>query len=139
MASRGLLVLIQVDKHSGVPVYRQVMEQVRQRIMSGQLSEGDQLESVANLAKRLNVNPMTISKAYGFLVEEQLIERRAGVGLFVRSVRKDKKRKARDSLLEEAMNKAAALTVQLDMDASEARELFDEYFQLHKSSQENVV
>jgi GntR family transcriptional regulator len=85
MAWRGLFVLIQIDKYSGIPVYRQVMEQVTRQIMSGHLNEGDQLESVANLAKRLNVNPMTISKAYGFLVEEQLVERRAGVGLFVRS------------------------------------------------------
>jgi GntR family transcriptional regulator len=139
MACQGLLVLIQIDKHSGVPVYRQVMEQVTRQIMSGSLVEGDQLESVANLAKRINVNPMTISKAYGFLVEEQLIERRAGVGLFVRSVRKDKKRKVRDSLLDEAMNKAAALTVQLGIDADEARALFDEYYQLNKASRENAA
>src|SRR5688500_12626646 len=115
------------------------MEQVTRQIMSGHLTEGNQLESVANLARRINVNPMTISKAYGFLVEEQLIERRAGVGLFVRSIRKDKKRKVRDSLLEEAMNRAAALTVQLGMDAEEARELFDEYFQINKSSQEHAA
>ncbi len=128
--------LIQIDKHSGIPVYRQVMEQVTRQIMSGQLDAGDQLESVAALARRLKVNPMTISKAYGFLVEDDLVERRAGVGLFVKSVRLDKKRKVRNTLLDEAMRKAAALTVQLGLDADEASELFNEHFQQSKSTQE---
>src|SRR5688572_17322820 len=114
------------------------MEQVTRQIMSGQLAEDDQVESVANLAKRINVNPMTISKAYGFLVEEGLVERRAGVGLFVRAVRQDKKRRVKSHLLDEAMNRAAALTVQLGLEADEAGELFNEYFQEQKSSQERA-
>jgi GntR family transcriptional regulator len=131
--------LIQIDKHSGIPVYRQVMEQVTRQIMSGQLNEGDQLESVANLAARLKINPMTISKAYGFLVEEGLVERRAGVGLFVKAVRLDRKRKVRSHLLDEAMSKAAALTVQLGIDEREASELFTEHFRYNQARQEKAA
>lgn len=124
--------LIQIDKRSGIPVYRQVMEQVTRQIMSGQLAAGDQIESVASLAKRIKVNPMTISKAYGYLVEEGLVERRPGVGLFVNAVRPDKKRRVQHELLEQAMGKAAALAVQLGLDAGEAADLFSEHFDNNK-------
>jgi GntR family transcriptional regulator len=127
--------LIQVDKHSGIPVYRQVMEQVTRLIMSGQLSAGDQLESVAILAKRVKVNPMTVSKAYGFLVEEGLVERRPGVGLFVNAVREDKKRRVQHDLLERAMSRAAGLAVQLGLDDDEAMALFNEHFENNRVKQ----
>lgn len=131
--------LIQVDKHSGIPVYRQVMEQVTRLIMSGQLAVGDQLESVATLAKRVKVNPMTVSKAYGFLVEEGLVERRPGVGLFVNTVREDKKRRVQHDLLERAMSRAAGLAVQLGLEAGEASDLFSEHFQNNKTKQKRMV
>ena len=83
--------LLEIDHHSGVPIYRQVIEQIRQQIMAGQLSEGEQLMSVRELAAQLRVNPMTISKAYALLEVEGLVERRRGVGLFAARLRKDKK------------------------------------------------
>jgi GntR family transcriptional regulator len=119
--------LIQIDKHSGIPVYRQVMEQVTRLIMSGQLAAGTQLESVASLAGRVRVNPMTISKAYSFLVEEELVERRPGVGLFVLPVRQDRKDRLRDSLLEEAMGRAADMALQLGLEPDEAGRLFADH------------
>lgn len=131
--------LIQINKHSGIPVYRQVMEQVVRQIMSGQFAAGDQLESVASLAKRIKVNPMTVSKAYGFLVEEGLVERRAGVGLFVNSVRQDKKHKVQQGLLEEAMGQAAGLAVQLGMEAGEAADMFSEHFENNRVKQKRKV
>lgn len=115
------------------------MEQVTRQIMAGQLAVGDQLESVAHLAKRLNVNPMTISKAYGFLVAESLVERRAGLGLFVRSVQQDKKKKVKKELLDKAMERAAALTVQLGLSAEEAQELFGQYFEKNKTNGEDAA
>ena len=75
--------LLQIDHHSGQPIYRQVMEQIRRQILAGHLGEGEQLASVRELAGQLNVNPMTISKAYSLLEIEGLLERRRGVGLFV--------------------------------------------------------
>ena len=131
--------LIQVDKHSGIPVYRQVMEQVTRQIMSGQLVAGDQVESVASLAKRIKVNPMTVSKAYGFLVEEGLVERRPGVGLFVNAVREDKKRRVQHELLERAMSRAAGLAVQLGLEAGEAAEQFNEHFENNKVKQKRMA
>ena len=78
--------MIQIDPKDGVPIYRQVMDQIKLQVMTGKLMPGQQLESVSSLSGRLKVNPMTISKAYGFLVEEGVVDRRKGVGIFVAEV-----------------------------------------------------
>ena len=53
--------LISLDKHSGVPIYRQFMDQVKYQILTGSIPEGDQLKSVREFASLLKINPMTIS------------------------------------------------------------------------------
>jgi GntR family transcriptional regulator len=116
--------LLDIDPHGGLPIYRQVMNQIRRQIMTGQLATGTQLESVKSLSSRLKVNPMTISKAYGFLVEEGLLERRRGVGLFVNHVRADSRRKLQQTMLNEAFEKAATLAVQMGISVDEASRLF---------------
>ena len=120
--------IFDLDLHGGVPIYRQVMDQVRRQILIGHLAVGEQIESVKSLSARLKVNPMTVSKAYGFLVEEGILERRRGVGLFVRSIRKDVKRRQQDRMLDCAMSKVAALAVQMRIPEEEALRLFvDQY------------
>jgi GntR family transcriptional regulator len=128
--------LVQIDTHRGVPLYRQVMDQVTRMIVSGELAEGEQLESVASLAARLKINPMTISKAYGFLVESGLIERRPGLGLFVRAVANDRKRKVKETLLAEAVGRSAALAAQLGLDEQAAVGLFVAQFRRTKTQRE---
>lgn len=128
--------IIDIDIHGGVPIYRQVMDQVRRQIMTGQMAEGGQLESVANLSARLKVNPMTISKAYGFLVQEGLVERRRGVGLFVRQIKTDTKKRLRSSVLTEALKKAASLATQMEIDVDEALRLFQKQFEQIGSQKE---
>ena len=125
--------LIEIDHHIGVPIYRQVIRQVRQQIMTDGLMEGDQLEAVRDLAARLKVNPMTISKAYSFLEAEGLVERRRGVGLFVVKVRKDKKDKIRRELLDDAVGKAAATAIQLGVSEAGLIELLKKRYKAYKS------
>ena len=120
--------ILDLDRHGGVPIYRQVMDQVRRQILIGQLKVGEQVESVKSLSARLKINPMTVSKAYGFLVEEGLLDRRRGVGLFVRSIRKDVKRRQQDRMLERAMNKVAALAVQMGIPEERALRLFSDQY-----------
>jgi GntR family transcriptional regulator len=74
---------LQIDPHSGIPVYRQIMDQVRYYVASGVLEPGDQLPSIRELAQRLSVNPTTIVKAYNELAHAQAIEMRHGKGVFV--------------------------------------------------------
>jgi GntR family transcriptional regulator len=128
--------LIDIDVHGGVPIYRQVIEQVRRLIMTGQMDEGDQVESVNKLSSRLKVNPMTISKAYSFLVQEGLLERRRGVGLFVARLQSDTKKDLKSSVLGEALSKAASLAVQMDVSEDEATDLFGKHFNKIKSQKE---
>ena len=71
--------LIVVDSQSGVPVYRQIIEQVRFQVAAGLLRPGAELPSTRTLSQELGINPMTVSKAYGLLEEEGLVVRRAGL------------------------------------------------------------
>ena len=75
--------IVRVDPNSGVPVYRQIVEQVRFQVTSGLLAPGTALPSTRALSQKLGVNPMTVSKAYAILENERLIEHRPGLTLTV--------------------------------------------------------
>jgi len=77
-------VLIVVDPHSGVPVYRQLMDQIKLHVSGGLLKPGEPLPSTRALSAQLGVNPMTVSKAYSYLEKEGVLERRPGLPLVVR-------------------------------------------------------
>ena len=67
-----------LNPQSGVPIYRQLLEQVRRMVASGQLTPGTELPSVRELAVLHAVNPMTISRAYSLLESEGLLTRNRG-------------------------------------------------------------
>ena len=125
--------LLEIDHHSGVPIYRQVIRQIRQQIMTDGLKEGDQLETVRDLAARLKVNPMTISKAYSFLEVEGLVERKRGIGLFVAKVRKGRREQIKAKLLNSIVNKAAITAIQLGVSEDEAIESLKKHYKEYKS------
>ena len=66
------------------PIYRQLRDRVVAMILDGVLKEGDPLPSVRNVAAEYRVNPLTVLKGYEQLVNEELVEKRRGLGLFVR-------------------------------------------------------
>lgn len=72
-----------LDARSGVSPYLQLIQQVRQALRLGLLSEGDQLPTVKDVVARLAINPNTVLKAYRELEYEGLAAARAGVGTFV--------------------------------------------------------
>ncbi|HEX7128782.1 MAG TPA: GntR family transcriptional regulator [Rhodanobacteraceae bacterium] len=69
--------------NDNVPIYRQLRERVVAMILDGALNEGDPLPSVRQVAAEYQINPLTVSKAYQELVDEQLVEKRRGLGMFV--------------------------------------------------------
>jgi DNA-binding transcriptional regulator YhcF (GntR family) len=73
----------QLDLHSGMPVYRQIIDQVRGGIASGLLTSGDQLPTVRQLAVDLAINPNTVVRAYRELEFGGLIETHQGTGTFI--------------------------------------------------------
>ena len=65
------------------PIYRQLRDRVVAMILDGVLKEGDPLPSVRNVAAEYRVNPLTVLKGYQELVDEELVEKRRGLGMFV--------------------------------------------------------
>jgi GntR family transcriptional regulator len=126
--------IIELDHHSGVPIYRQLMEQVRRQIMGGQLPEGEKLVSVRELARLLKVNPMTVSKAYTLLEMEGILERRRGVGLFVAGLKKGHKRKTKSVIVRGMLKKAALTAIQMDMTQEELQEMIEDIYKNYNSS-----
>jgi GntR family transcriptional regulator len=72
-----------IDPHSGIPIYRQMMDQVKYYAASAILKPGDMLPSIRQLSRDLSVNPTTIVKAYSELQHEGVIELRHGKGVFL--------------------------------------------------------
>ena len=66
------------------PIYRQLRDRVVAMILDGVLQEGDSLPSVRNVAAEYRLNPLTVLKGYQQLVDEQLVEKRRGLGMFVK-------------------------------------------------------
>jgi GntR family transcriptional regulator len=65
------------------PIYRQLRDRIVAMILDGVLREGDPLPSVRNVAAEYRVNPLTVLKAYQALTDEQLVEKRRGLGMFI--------------------------------------------------------
>jgi GntR family transcriptional regulator len=72
-----------IDNQSGVPFYRQIIEQVKYAISRGELSTGDRLPTVRQLAVDLSINPNTVVRAYRQLEIEGVLETQQGSGTFV--------------------------------------------------------
>jgi len=125
--------LLDINHHSGVPIYRQVIEQIQRQIMAGQLKEGQQLPSVRELAEQLRVNPMTISKAYALLELEGLVERRRGIGLFAARIRKDHETRTKGKLLEDILRRAAIAAVQFGIPEEKARDMLVDLYRKYNS------
>src|SRR6266851_10225257 len=83
MASRRPLFRFRLDLQSGVPVYRQIIDQVRGGVAFGALTVGDQLPTVRQLAVDLSVNPNTVVRAYRELELGGLLETHQGTGTFI--------------------------------------------------------
>ncbi len=77
-----------LDPHSSVPIYQQLVAQVRRLVAGGQLPAGTELPSVREMAQEHTVHPMTISKAYSLLEAEGLLERRRGKPMAVAAMKK---------------------------------------------------
>jgi len=118
--------LIVVDPHSGVPVYRQLMDQIKFHIASGVLGPGEELPSTRVLSAELGVNPMTISKAYSFLEKEDVIERRPGRPLVVKAVEAPDLEDRRMDQVRQSLAGSVTAVRQLGIESEDAVRLFEE-------------
>jgi GntR family transcriptional regulator len=121
--------LIVVDPSSGVPVFRQVMDQVRFHIASGLLQPGDELPATRSLSAELGVNPMTISKAYDLLERDGVLERRPGRPLMVAAMDAAEIELQKIEQLRASLAAAVRVARQLGVPPDEALSIYKELLQ----------
>ena len=97
-----------IDLHSGVPVYRQLIDQVRGGIASGALTAGDQLPTVRQLAVDLEINPNTVMRAYRELELGGVLETHQGTGTFIANKKIERSSAERDRQLTQLAGEFAA-------------------------------
>lgn len=109
-----------LQPNSGVPIYRQLIEQIRRLITGGQLPPGSELPSIRELALRHAINPMTVSKVYSMLEAEGLLERHRGRPMTVAAVpRRRSAPEARLRQLEPHLEQTALAARQLELSLTE--------------------
>ena len=109
--------MFSINPQSGLPIYKQLMEQIRRMISSGQLKTGDNLPSVRELALTHTVNAMTISKAYNMLEAEGLLARQRGKAMTVSDkIQLSENKQDRLKRLQPALNQLTIAADQLELD-----------------------
>ena len=118
--------VLNIDPHSGLPVYRQMIDQIKYYVASGALKAGDQLPSVRELAQRLTINPTTVVKAYSELEHEQVIEIRHGKGAFVSQPNSTASEFQKDKVVRRLARQLAVEAQQIGADHEFVTRVFDE-------------
>src|SRR5258705_4860023 len=117
--------LFRPNPSSGVPIYLQLMEQVKHSIETGALRPGEQLPGIRPLAEELVINPNTVAKAYRELEHEGVIELRQGAGAFVSAGLPEKKTADKFRAAQTVVTAAIAKLRERGMNHEEIRRLFE--------------
>jgi len=104
---------LKVDHRSEIPVYRQIIDQIKELIYCAKLQKMDKLPPVRTLAQALDINPNTVARAYRDLEQEGILQSRVGRGTFfsgkAENTNKDVKKKQLASFRREILQKCAAM------------------------------
>ena len=106
-----------------MPIYRQIIDQVKYQVATGVLKEGDKVESVRQLAANLAVNQNTILKVYNELSRDNILKIVRGEGTFVSSGKQSISVSDRKKALADILRQAAVYAVQLDISLDQSQEL----------------
>jgi GntR family transcriptional regulator len=107
---------IHISPHDGVPIYQQIVNQVKYLTASGRLAAGEQLPPVRKLAEQLLVNPNTIARAYRELESAGVLATRRGAGVFVAEGVSPLSRREQTRILNERLDTLLAEARQMDID-----------------------
>lgn len=113
---------------SGVPLYLQLQQQVQQRILTGQMVDGEQLPSVRDLSAQLGLNPLTVSKVYQLLERDGFVETRRGLGTYVSHQAPALRREARRRQIEPAVEQLVTEALHLGLSEKEILALVSDKF-----------
>jgi len=105
------------DFHTSQPIFVQIRQRLTEMILRGAVGEGEALPSVRQIAADLSVNPLTVTKAFEALVDVGVVEKRRGLGMFVKTgARAELLAHERDKFLKEDWPRIAAQIKALDLD-----------------------
>lgn len=103
---------------SVTPIYLQIAEDLRRQILVGTLKEGDQVMSTTSYAQMFRINPATAAKAFTQLIDDDLLEKRRGIGMFVRTGARERLREhGRATYYTDILDPALAAASELGLDA----------------------
>ena len=114
-----------ISNSSGKPIYDQIVEQMKNMIISGELSEGEQMPSIRSLAKELKISVITTKRAYEELEREGYIVTVPGKGSFVQTLNKELLREARMRIVEEKLWEAVSTAKSIDMTFEELQDMLE--------------
>lgn len=120
--------LLQINPHSPVPIYRQIMDQIRYQILAGVIKESQKLPSVRDLSRSVKVNPMTVSKSYAYLEMEGLLDRKRGVGVFAAKLNDEQKKTNCRMLVECGLEQIANDAISLGLSKEQFIQMADGVF-----------
>ena len=116
---------IHISSDDGVPIYIQIVNQVKHLVGSGRLTPGDEILPIRALAEQLVINPNTVARAYADLAREGLIESQPGRGVFITRKRKVFTREEGWRRLEPLIDAAIGEAMAMDFTHGELREAFE--------------
>lgn len=119
------MLFIRIEPSSGVPIYRQMMDQIRLQVATGVLAEGRQMPSVRGLARQLAVNQNTVLKVYNELCHDGVLTVERGSGTFVAADARTRGAADVRDAAAAAMCEAVVLGVQSGLGAAELHEILD--------------
>lgn len=128
-----------IDSAGEVPIYEQLIRQVKLAVADGLLSGGQRVPSVRQLANELAINPNTIARAYQQLQADGVLETLRGRGMQVRRDAADGCRQARNTMVADAVRRALADALAGGMTADELRELFEAELESQSRSREQAA
>lgn len=114
-----------INNQSMVPIYEQIMEQIKKAIASGELSEGSMLPSVRGLAAGLRISALTVKKAYDRLEEEGLTVTVHGKGTFVTETNRELVKEQQRMMAEQELQKVVEKALRGGLTKQELRDLFE--------------
>ena len=114
---------IEISLRDGVPIYRQIVTQIKYLIASGKVRPGDELPAIRTLAEQLTVTPNTIVKAYDELESEGVLYKRRGAGTYVADLQSPLARKEQRRILSERADALLAEANQLNFTLDEVIDL----------------
>ncbi len=120
-----MIVNILISNSSDEPIYLQIVNQIKDYIVRGELAESESLPSIRNLAKELKISVITTKRAYNDLEKDGFIVTVAGKGSFVASVNKEMLREAKIKLVEERMTEAVETGKLIGLSLAELKEILE--------------